>query len=502
MPAPDRRLTGNCTSKRRRVLPLPGRARQGTAGARPGLSVPAAVISMLLLSGIPAHADVNSELNRFWNDLGGTSNFTGPQTFQGQAAGYYTGGSLRVRSGTRTTQLGTLQLPSVEAGCGGIDIFSGSLSIISKEELKQLTNAIVRNGIGFAFDLALETLSPVIAETMKDLRAKLQALTQANINSCETAEALVMGMWPKSQRASSAICARIGARTGRFTDYAASRHGCGKTADYDATQSSASAAEKQQWPDKINVAWDALRGDHLSSSDWLRSDDDMAEVLMSMTGTIVINGDEVNYYPGFGDNDAFIGWIMGGGASRSFNMYRCSDGPCLSMTVSGSMTISKSSSLQAQVEANIDGLIRAIRNDTAPSAREMAMVRRTSIPVYRVLNVYAAYSGPIIDTQRQTLIEAVTLDLALLFIRDLVTEIRNRAESAPASGQDHMRLWSERLERLERSINGRQLEGTKSFDGALQLVERVQLIEAQLGSRFGGGFGEGTAFNRDISPGR
>ena len=33
-------------------------------------------------------------------------------------------------------------------------------------------------------------------------------------------------------------------------------------------QASASAAEKQQWPDKINVAWDALR-DHLSSSDWL-----------------------------------------------------------------------------------------------------------------------------------------------------------------------------------------------------------------------------------------
>ena len=102
-----------------------------------------------------------------------------------------------MRSGTRTAQLGI-------AALGGSrlrrhrHLFRITVDHL-KEELKQLTNALVRNGIGF-FDLALETLSPVIAETMKDLRAKLQALTQANINSCETAEALVMGMWPKSQR--------------------------------------------------------------------------------------------------------------------------------------------------------------------------------------------------------------------------------------------------------------------------------------------------------------
>lgn len=132
----------------------PGRDRHPPSPSRSG-TLACILAACLALSATPASADVNSELNRFWNDLGATSTFTGPTTFQGQAAGYYTGGSLRVRSGTRTAQLGSIQLPSVEAGCGGIDIFSGSLSLISKNELVQLSKAIAANAVGYAFDLAL-----------------------------------------------------------------------------------------------------------------------------------------------------------------------------------------------------------------------------------------------------------------------------------------------------------------------------------------------------------
>lgn len=195
---------------------MPGRGRYASLSHRPGIPrrsrlarlrhrlrtgiLTTCLAGFITLSATPASADVNSEINRFWNNLGTTSIFTGPTAFQGQAAGYYTGGSLRARSGSRVAQP------------GGIDIFSGSLSIISMDELTQLSSVIVRNAIGFAFNLALETLSPVLAETMKDLRAKMQAINQANINSCEAAEALVMGAWPQTQRASQAVCARLGVR--------------------------------------------------------------------------------------------------------------------------------------------------------------------------------------------------------------------------------------------------------------------------------------------------
>ena len=446
----------------------------------------------------PARADVNTELNRFWNDLGATSTFTGPTSFQGQAAGYYTGGSLRTRTGVRNAQIAAFSLPSVEAGCGGIDIFSGSLSIISKNELVQLSKAIAANAVGYAFDLALETLAPVMAETMKDLRRKLQAINQANINSCEAAEALVMGVWPKSQRASQAVCARLGAGRGGFIDYAASKHGCGTAGGYAGIRSGASAEEKTQWPDNINIAWEVLRGDHLGAGNWLASDRQMAEIMMTMTGTVIIRGGEVKPFPGFGRDDAFIDWIINGGDS-SFNMYGCPDDACLNMTYSTGKRVNTASSLKGRVERGVNGLITAIRTDTRPTAAQQALVNRTSLPLYRILNVHAAWSGPIITTQRRQLIEAVTLDLALIHIRGMVEEIRIRAEAAPMAGQEAMELWRERLDALSRAVNARQLEGSKGYANALELVDRVRMIEAHLGSRFGAGFGQTTQWNRQMS---
>ncbi|MBC8674338.1 conjugal transfer protein TraH [Aeromonas hydrophila] len=42
--------------------------------------------------------------------------------------------------------------------------FFGAFSMVSSEQLTALAKAIAQNGGSFAFDLALSTLSPVIAE--------------------------------------------------------------------------------------------------------------------------------------------------------------------------------------------------------------------------------------------------------------------------------------------------------------------------------------------------
>ncbi|EQC1334514.1 conjugal transfer protein TraH, partial [Escherichia coli] len=45
-----------------------------------------------------AVADVNSDMNQFFNKLGFASNTTQPGVWQGQAAGYAYGGSLYART--------------------------------------------------------------------------------------------------------------------------------------------------------------------------------------------------------------------------------------------------------------------------------------------------------------------------------------------------------------------------------------------------------------------
>ncbi len=60
---------------------------------------PLLVLCAALLTVTPAaSADVNSDMNQFFNKLGFASNTTQPGVWQGQAAGYAYGGSLYART--------------------------------------------------------------------------------------------------------------------------------------------------------------------------------------------------------------------------------------------------------------------------------------------------------------------------------------------------------------------------------------------------------------------
>ena len=198
----------------------------------------AAIAAMFILGVAPVRADVLSEMTNFWQ--GAAVNTTGPTAFQGQASGHWTLGNLYLRAPVRSEQIATVSLPNFRAGCGGIDAFAGAFSFIDSDQLIAFGRAVAQNAAGFAFELALETISPVIAETMAKLRALAQWINDRNLNSCETAQALVGAVWSKNDRASGAICAAIGTSQGIFSDYAAAKHGCGSDGKRNSTLASAS----------------------------------------------------------------------------------------------------------------------------------------------------------------------------------------------------------------------------------------------------------------------
>ncbi|MAU95106.1 MAG: conjugal transfer protein TraH, partial [Fulvimarina sp.] len=175
----------------------------------------------------PALADVGSSMDAFLGDLGGASNVTGPTAFEGQSAGYYSLGNVWTRFPQKTTNIANLQLPRARAGCGGIDIFAGSFSFINASEIVALLKAVANNSIGFAFSLAIDTVCPECSKIMQEFSQKAQLMNNLNINSCEMAQGLVGGVWPKGDLADKAICEAIGNSEGVFTDYAAAKHGCG-----------------------------------------------------------------------------------------------------------------------------------------------------------------------------------------------------------------------------------------------------------------------------------
>lgn len=182
-------------------------------------------VSLLCATSI-ALADVNSDMDNFFNRLGFDTNTGQPQVWQGQAAGYLSGGSLYARTATRQVQLLSMTLPHINAGCGGIDAYLGSFSFINGEQLGRLVQQIMSNAAGYFFDLALQTTVPEM-KTAKDFLQKMASdINSTHLTSCQAAQGIIGELFPKTQVSQQKVCQDIAGESNLFADWAASRQSC------------------------------------------------------------------------------------------------------------------------------------------------------------------------------------------------------------------------------------------------------------------------------------
>ena len=454
------------------------------------------VIAATLFATAPAKADVLSEMNRFWQ--GAAMNVTGPTAFDGQASGHWTLGNLYLRAPVRSEQVATVSLPSFRAGCGGIDAFAGAFSFINSDQLIAFGRAVAQNAAGFAFELALETISPVIAETMAKLRALAQWVNAQNLNSCETAQALVGAVWSKNDRASASICAAIGTSQGIFSDYAAAKHGCGADGQRNSTLASASGAMADQVPVNVNYAWKAIR-----ASSFLSGDAQLAEFAMAVTGTLIVtaptsdgdtSGPRVRILEPLALDRRVTEVLMEGGGALP--VYTC-DTPdrCLNPSL-GTVSIPADRGFRARVAALLRDLVDAVRNDTAPPAAALGLVNLTTLPVYRVANAAAAYRGAVVDQEMDVLAEAVALDVMQVWLSDLHRTVEERAGTLDIADGEQLQRWRESLRANRIALARHRNEGLARFNTALAVVEKLRLIETELAGALSADLRAALAFAR------
>ena len=459
-------------------------------------SLAAAVAVVVLTGAAPARADVLSEMNNFWR--GAAVNTTGPTAFDGQASGHWTLGNLYLRAPVRSETIATVNLPSFRAGCGGIDAFAGAFSFIDSDQLVAFARAVAQNAAGFAFELALETISPVIAETMSKLRALAQWVNSQNLNSCETAQALVGAAWSKNDRASGAICAAIGTSQGIFSDYAAAKHGCGADGRRNSTLAAASGAMEEQVPVNVNYAWKAVR-----ASSFLSADPQLAEFAMSVTGTVIVtgpvsdadtSGPRVRILEPLALDRRVTEILMEGGGDLP--VYRCdTTGDCLNPTL-GRVTVPAGRGFRTRVAELLRDLVDAVRADTAPPAPALGLVNLTTLPVYRVANTAAAYRGAVVDQEVDALAEAVALDVLQVWISDLHRTVEERAGTLDIADGDQLGRWREGLRANRVMLARHRAEGLERFNTALGVVEKLRLIETELAGALSADLRAALAYSR------
>jgi conjugative transfer pilus assembly protein TraH len=116
----------------------------------------------------------------------------GGGSYSGQDRGFMYGGNASLRYQPSKDYLVTLTPPNFRNGCGGIDLFMGGFSFLKSQELiEKFKNIMGPAAISFAFDIALETLCPQCASTMKDLENLANKLNQMQLDDCKAQKAVV-----------------------------------------------------------------------------------------------------------------------------------------------------------------------------------------------------------------------------------------------------------------------------------------------------------------------
>lgn len=432
-------------------------------------------------------ADVGSDLRDFWERTGGGVNVTKPTAYQGQQAGYATLGSLYLRTRPRNSQLASVQLPSVRAGCGGIDIFGGAFSFISEEELIALMEAIMQNAAGFAFDLALESLSPSVQEVVAKLRDLIQQVNAGNINSCEAGQLLTASLWPKMDGASQHVCQTIGGYSGQFADRVAARHGCGTGGRHNSTMDRASGALADQVPTDVNYAWRAVK-----KNAFLSSNPRIAEFFMTLTGTIITTAPESDddpmthrtIPPRALSPDAAKALVEGG----TYKSLRCNEtNECLNPTLRD-QTLNANSALFVVTAATIEDLSDAISNDIEPPEEAVALINLTTVPIYDHLVTAKSYKYKFVQDDINSMAELVAVDLAIAYIEEGVSEILNSAANVDIAG-DLNREFQDRVSDTKGVLQDLRASAQRKYAEALRNLERLHLAKGELAASSNAIFG-------------
>lgn len=114
---------------------------------------------------------------------------SGPNMFESQKRGYASAGSLSLRFRNEKDYLVNYAPPRFRAGCGGIDMFLGSVSYLEAEYLMEKLERIVEGGMAtFVYDIAMSVLSEPIQKSMKSLEALVDRLNQLQLDDCKAAK--------------------------------------------------------------------------------------------------------------------------------------------------------------------------------------------------------------------------------------------------------------------------------------------------------------------------
>lgn len=432
-------------------------------------------------------AGMEDNLEKAFGALGMSNNLTTAGGYQDQTGGFYTGGSVFARSKVNNAELFSLQMPHYRAGCGGIDLFMGGFSYINGAAFTQLLRNIGSNAGGYAFNLALATVTPQIKSVLDELSAKVQQMTNQNINSCEAAATLVGGLWPQSDASSQLLCNAMNKELGIASDWAQSHQKCGSEVQRSNTTNQKNAREefKNILGDEFNIAWKAIQ-----KNSFLSRDTQLAEFFMTVSGTIIsrkINDQlEMKVLPSKSSDSTLLSALIKG--QIPVEIFKCDDpseNKCLAPTFQ-TLTLPEGKSLFGKVQALLQSISMKVRTDGALSQEERGFINSTMIPVLKIIAVEVAFKEGGSPLSITNFSEAIAHDILLQYLDEVMSLVWDSVTQLKKTQiNDHMiEEFRAGIASSRKTLFAQRTALFEQMSTTLDLIERAQQIETKLQNMF------------------
>lgn len=379
------------------------------------------------------HASVKSSMDNFFNSVGAFGNVTGPAVVSGQTGTAVVGGSMYMRAPQNNYQIAIFSPPSIKAGCGGIDLFAGSFFFMNSDQLVAMLQNLINNAIGVAFEMALEAISPQLAGILKWAQDMASKINSMNINTCQLAKGIVKAAWPTAAKENE-IADRKGLDTANNTTSDSLQSWFKNLTDFSfssqtqQTYANSDVTLKEKLGN-INIVWHAL-GKFSSSVD-----NEIKLMLMSMTGTIIIDriksdGKKPSFRyiapPEKINFKSFVEKAPGSG-SNTIKIFYCSDNDCLNP---GQTTVSPGEfyeRVRNRLIAIQDKIIS--RQSQSLTEADYRILQGTQIPVWKILSMAGANPN-ISKSLLENAAKAIAVDIAKAFFDDMVKELEKAIDNA------------------------------------------------------------------------
>ncbi len=425
-----------------------------------------------------AYASFADTLNSYANEIG-YANVTGATAAMTQSGGFFSAGSGYIATPVKQIQLANVQLPNISHSCSGIDWTTGGLSFISDNKLTQFGQAIIQDALPFSIDLALQTWAPQLAALKGKFEAIANAMNHLNISSCQAAQ-LAVGSVAGSfmdGEGKKYLCQSYKAQNNQATSWLASQQGCSSTVDVAAANQ---AAKGDPDLDNLikqdrNIVWYQLM-----KNDFLQNNPEVAEYLMSMTGTII--------YPTVGTDGkmqpdrrapliidsrtaGFNELLFGSSSDTKVEVYQCDDRDqekCRNPTTV-KLNIPKDKALVPKITTLLETIGQKFISDIALSSEEENLINAVNFPLLAIIQAEIR-AGWIPEYNLYA--DIICRIVLASYIGQMISQATAAILRHPASSSDEDFKWiRENLQTTQRYIVGQYQ--TQAYQALQQKSEMV-----------------------------